>query len=106
RFAQSLLPVPQLRRDCLQLCGPLRHALFELPVQTLELARLAEQVDEDAHLRPQDLGNDRDGHIVHGPAGVALEAIELGEMDARDENDRRLLEPWMLAHHPGELEAV
>ncbi len=105
-FPQRLFPIAEIRRDRLELRGPLGDALFELAIQPLELSRLAKQIHEDADLRPKNLRDDGNRHVVHGAAGVALEPVEFGQMDAGDEDDRRLLEPRVLAHHRRQLEPV
>ena len=43
-------------------------------VQMVHLARFAMEVREDAYLRAQQFGNDRDGDVIHGAALVSLEA--------------------------------
>ena len=90
----------------LQLRGSLGDPRLESAVQPFELPRLAVQLDEDPDLRAQNLGHDRHRHVVDGAILIALQSIELGERDARDEDDGRLAEPRVLAHHRGQLESV
>ena len=79
---------------------------LEFRVQLLELARLAEQLGEYPHLGAQHFGNDRHRHVIDRAHLVAAQAIDVGQMNGRDENDRRLAEPRMLADHRGQLKAV
>ena len=96
---QRLFPIAQIRGRGLQLRRSLGDALLELAIQPLELPRLAKQIHEDADLRPQNLGNDRNRHVVDRAARVSLEPVEIRQMHAGDEDDRRLLKARMLAHH-------
>src|SRR5581483_7075886 len=64
------------------------------------------QLGEYSHLRPEDLRNDRHGEIIDCPMLVALQAIQVGEMDGGDKNYCGLLETWMLPHQFGQFEAV
>jgi hypothetical protein len=84
----------------------LLHAALELGVEPLEVAGLAIELGEDADLGAQQLGHHRHGHVIRGAVLVALDAIEVGHRDCRYEDDRRALEPRMLADHRGELETV
>ena len=69
-------------------------------------ARLAIELDENPDLGAQHLRNDRHRHVVDGAHLVAAQAVDVGQMDGGDEDDRGLLEPRMLADHRRQLEAV
>ena len=90
----------------LKLAGAFRHTPLELLIHLLELTRLAVQLDEHGDLGAQNRRLDRDRHVVHRPTLVALELVQLGQVDGRDEDDRRLPEARMLADDLRELEAV
>ncbi len=96
----------QLGIGARQLGGALLDPLLEPSVEPLELPRLAIELGEDAHLRAQQLRHDRHGHIVDPARLVTLEAVEIGERDGGDEDDRRRLEARMVADHRRQLEAV
>ena len=64
------------------------------------------QFGEYSHLRPQDLRNDRHRQIIDCAMLVALQAIQIGEVDGGDEDDCRLLETRMLPYQFGQFEAV
>ena len=68
--------------------------------------RLAVQLDEHRHLRPQNLRNHRDAHVIDCTDLVAADAIEIRGVDGSDEDDRRLGEARMFANQGGGLEAV
>ena len=89
-----------------ELGGALRHAALELGIELLELAGLAEELGEYPDLGAQHLGHDRHRDIVHGAHLVAAQPVDIGQMDGRDEDDRRLLEARMLPDHGRQLEAV
>ena len=75
-------------------------------VHVLELPGFAIKLGEDADLGAQQLRNHGNGDVVDGATLVAANAIEIGEMHARDEDDRRALIARMLANQVGEFEAV
>ncbi len=85
---------------------PLHDPRLELGVEALQRPRLAIEVGEHADLGPQDLGHHRHRHVVHRPALVAAQPVEVGEHHGGDEDDRRLLEPRVLADHRRQLVAV
>ncbi len=67
---------------------------------------LAMQLGEHADFGAKQFGNDRNGNVIDGPALIALEAVQIGEVHRGDEDDGGLLEARMLADHVGEFEAV
>ena len=69
-------------------------------------ARLAVELGEHPDLGAQHLRHDRHRHVVDRAHLVAAQAVDVGEVDRRDEDDRGLLEARMLADHRGQLEAV
>ena len=83
-----------------------RVCLGETAVQLLQLAPLQMQLHQHGHLAAQDLRHHRDVHIVDRAELVALQPIELGDVHAGDEDDRRLLEARMLVDQGRGLEAV
>ena len=82
-------------------CGSFGHAQFQFAVQLFELLRLAVEINKNADLCAQDFRNHGYRHIVHRSQFVTLEAIHFREVDGRNEDDRRLLVPWMLPYHAG-----
>ena len=90
----------------LELSGAFGDALFQIAVQPLELVRLHVELDERVHLRAQNLRDDRHLQIIHRADFVALQPIEIGEMHAGHEDDRRAPEAGMVANHLRQLEAV
>ena len=108
-------PSARLRRSSLCIsraveassCGrSLRDATLQLLVELLELAGLAIELGEDPHLRTQHLGDDRDRNIIDRAHLIGAQAVDIGQVDGGDEDDRRLLEPRVLADHRRQLEAV
>ena len=91
---------------CLQFFGALGDALLQLLVQRLQLPAFAMQLGKDADFRAQQFGNDRDGDVVNGALAIAFDSINVGEVNAGDEDDRGLLKAGMLADHLGQIEAI
>ena len=106
RQAAALLALPQTRGGRFELGGALRHAALEFGVELFELAGLAIELGEDLDLGAQHLRHDRHRHVIHRAHLVAAQAVDVGEMDGGDEDDRGLLEARMLADHRRQLEAV
>ena len=102
----ALLALAQLLGLRFELGGARGDPLLELGVHRLELAGLAEELDEDADLGAQHLGHHRHGDVVDRADLVAAQMVGLGDLHARDEDHGELLEARMLADHGGELEAV
>jgi hypothetical protein len=75
-------------------------------IHAFEQLGLPVQLRENADLRTQDLGDDRDGHVVHRAHLIAADAVGVGDMYRGDKDDRRLAEAGMTADHLGQLEAV
>jgi hypothetical protein len=101
-----LLALADLCRGRLQLPGSFGDARFQLAIELLELAGLPVQLGEDAHLGAQHLRDDGDRHIVDRPHLVSAQEIEFRQVDGRDEDDRRLLEPRVVPDHRSELKPV
>ena len=97
---------PELLFALPQLLGAFLDPLFEFAIEPFKLPRLAMEFGEDADLGPQELRDDGDGDVVHRAALVALDAVQIGEVDGGDEDDGGLLEARMLAHHLRQLEAI
>ena len=106
RQAPALLALRQPYVGGFQLRRALGDVALELRVQLLEFARLAEQLGEDPHLGAQHFGHHRHRHVIDRAHLIAAQPVDVGQMDGRDENDRCLAEPRMLADHRGELKAV
>ena len=64
------------------------------------------QLDQHRNLAAQDLGDDGHGDVIDRAELVALQAVELADVDRSDEDDRRALHPRMLADQARHLEAV
>ena len=90
----------------LQRFGALADKLFQPLVQRFQLPAFAMQLREHADLGAQQFGDDRNGDVIHRALPVSLHAIDVGEVNAGDEDDGGLLKPGMLADHLGEIEAV
>jgi hypothetical protein len=84
----------------------LRTRLGERVIQLPQLIAASMQLDEHRHLAAENLRDDGYRNVVDGADLVAAQLIELGDVDGGDEDDRRALEPRMLAHHPRHLEPV
>ena len=76
-----------------ELFGALGHATLEVLVQPLELPGLEVQIDEYLDFRAKNLRHDRDRQVVDGAALISLQPIEIREVHARDEDNRRLAKP-------------
>ncbi len=81
-------------------------ALLQLLVHRLELAGLPVEIGEDGDLRAEDLGDHRHRDVVDGAALVSHQAVAVGHVDGRAEDDRRAPVPRMVADHLGQLESV
>ena len=75
-------------------------------IELLELTRLAIELGENADLGAQHFRDDRHRDIIHGAHLIGAQAIDIGEMNGGNEDDRGLLKARMLADHRGELKAV
>ena len=106
RQAAALLAFHEPRVRRFKLRGALGHPPLQLDVHLFEFARLAEQLDKNTHLGPQNFGNDRYRHVIHRAQFVSAHAIDVGYLDRGNEDDGRLLKPRMLADHGRQLEAV
>ena len=106
RYRTQLLALQQARRGSLELGRALGDPALELVIELLELPGLAIELGEDLHLRAQDFRNHRNRNIVHGTHLVSAQSVDVGEKNGGNEDDRRLLEPRMIADHGSELEAV
>ena len=80
--------------------------LGEAAVELLQLRRWQCSSTSTDDLAAQDLRHDRDRHVVDRAELVALQAVELGDVHAGDEDDRRALEARMIVDHRRGLEAV
>ncbi len=78
----------------------------QLPVHALQRAPLAVELDQHRDLAAQDLRHHRDVHVVDGAGLVALEPVELGDVHAGHEDDRRGFEARMVVDQRRGLEAV
>src|SRR5690606_30839129 len=75
-------------------------------VQARELAALLEELHEHLYLAAQNFRHDRDVNVIRRTHLVAAQAIEVGEVHARHEDDRRVAEYGALTNAPRRLEAV
>ena len=80
--------------------------MLELLVELLQLPRLAIELGEDLDLGAQHLGNDRHRDVIDGPHFIGAQAIDVGQMDGGNEDDRGALKTRMLADHRRQLEPV
>jgi hypothetical protein len=106
RQPQALLALAQLGGRGFEGRRSLDDALLQLAIETFQLLGLAVELGEDLDLGAQDLRNHRHGDIVDRAVAIAAQEVQVCEEHGRDEDDRRLLEARMLAHHPRQLEAV
>ena len=95
-----------LALDFFKLRGARANAILKLGIESLQLPGLAIELGEHPDLCAQYLRHDRHRHIVHRAHLVAAKAVDIADLNGRDEDHRRLLETGMLADHGGELEAV
>ena len=75
-------------------------------VEPRELAALKVELHEHRHLAAQNLRDNGHRHVIDGAHLVAAQPVEIREVHARDEDDRRLRRTRMAADHRGGLEAV
>ena len=94
------------RGRCFERGGPVGHPPLEFGIETLERACLAIQLGEDTDLRTQDLGNHGNRHVVHRPALVSTQPIQVGQQQRGHENDRGALKARMLPDHRGQFVAI
>src|SRR5262249_6214927 len=78
---------------------------LEFMVHAFELTSFAMQLGEDTDPGEKEFGDHGDGNVVDGAPLVALEFVEVGEMNRGDEDDRRALKTRMLTDQVGELKA-
>ena len=67
---------------------------------------LAIELGKDAHLRAQHFGGDRHRNVVDRAHLESTQAIDLGKMNCRDENNRGFLEAGMFMDHIRQLIAI
>ena len=89
-----------------ELRRPFHDAALELDIEVLELARLAIKLGKDPNLGAQHVRHHRHRHVIDRAMLVALDAVDVGEGDRRDEDDGDRLEAGMGADHLRELEPV
>ena len=77
QFARDPATLFILRRD--QIAG--KAAQFA--IQHFQLLRLAMQFGENADLRAQQFRIHGNGNVIHGPAFIALEPVEVGQVHCR-----------------------
>src|SRR5215475_3621696 len=106
RQAAPFFALQEPRGRGLKFRGSLRNATLELLIELLELSRFAIELSENLDLRAQHLGNDRNRYVIDRSHFIGAQAIDVRQMDGRNEDDRGALEPRMLADHRGQLEAV
>src|SRR5919201_5110497 len=58
------LALPESRRRSLELRSTVGDAVLQLPIELLELARLAVKLGKNLDLGPQHVGDDRDRNII------------------------------------------
>ena len=80
--------------------------VLQLRIEPFEQPGLAVELGEHFDLRAQHLGNHGDRNVVDRAHGVATQAVNIAEMDGRDEDHRGVLKPRMLTNHLCELKAV
>ena len=61
---------------------------------------------ENADFCAQQLRNDRDGNVIDGPALIAFEPVDIGQVHGRNKNDRRLFKARVLPDDVGQFEPV
>ena len=106
RQAASLLAGAKLFSGGVQRLGALIHPVFQLLVELMQLARLAEQFGENPDLGAQQFRHHRHRQIIHRAGLIAAQEIGFRHMDGGNENDRGLLETRMFADHLRQFEAV
>src|SRR4051812_4379543 len=104
--AATLFALAQLLGRIVELRGPFGDTVLELLVELLELTRLAVKLGEDPDLGAQNFRDHRHRNVVDRAQLIAAQPIDIREIDGGDEDDRRLLETWVLADHRRQLEAV
>jgi hypothetical protein len=104
--APPLLTLLQARSRRLERDRALFHAPLQLGVQPLELPGLAVEVDEKPDLGAQQVRHDRYRQVVHRADLVTPQAVEIGHMDRRNEDDSSPLETRVLTDHGRQLEPV
>ena len=70
------------------------------------MARFPKEVAEDADLRAKKSRNNGDRQVVDGACLVPSQAVEFGQVDRGNEDERGLGEPRMVTDHRGQLEPV
>src|SRR5579862_9029338 len=75
-------------------------------VELFELASLAVQLDEYLDFRPQHFRNHWHRDIIHRAHLISADAVDIGQVNRRNEDDRRFLEAWMLPQHGRQLKAI
>src|SRR5262249_36794405 len=106
RQAATLFALHQPRRGGLQFRRSLRDATLELLVELFELPGFAIELGEDPDLGAQHFGNDRHRNVIDRAHFIGAQAIDVGQMDGGNEDDRGALKARVLADHRRQLEAV
>ena len=70
------------------------------------MSGLAIKLGENPDLGAQHLRNDRHRNVVDGAHFVGAQAVHVGQMDGRNEDDRGALKARVFADHRGQLKAI
>src|SRR5499425_1853795 len=106
RQAATLFALHQPRGRGLQFRRSLGDATLELLVELFELPGFAIELGEDPDLGAQHFGNDWHRDVIDRAHFIGAQAVDVGQMDGGNEDDRGALKARMLANHRGQLEAV
>ena len=98
-----------LQQSCVrgfQLRRAFSDVALQFQVELLQLASLAMKLDEYPYFRAQHFGNDRHRDIVHRAHRITTNAVDIGQVNRRNEDDRRFFKARMLPQHGSKLEAI
>src|ERR1700693_5109176 len=82
------------------------NALFQLAIETFELAILTMQFSKDAHLGTKEFRNNGNRDVIDRTALVSLDTVEIGKVNGGDKDNCGLLKSRMLAHHVSQFESI
>ena len=106
RHAATLFAFDKASGRFFQLGGPGANPILQLGIEPLQLPGLAIKLGKHLDLGAQHLRHHRYRNVIDRAHLVAPQPVQVADLNRRDEDHRRLLEPGMLADHGGQFEPV
>src|SRR6185295_651766 len=78
----------------------------QIAIKLLELFGLAVELGENPDLGAEHLRHNRNRDVIDRAHLIGAQTVDVGQVNGRNKDDRRVLEAGMLADHGGQLETV